>query len=343
MSDRYTNEPLLDMFIFETSMLLEQLEQVILSSEKECSYTQESIHEIFRIMHTIKGSSAMMMFHDISLLAHTMEDLFYYLRENKPVRVDYPRLSDLVLDGVDFVKTELEKIKVNKEADGNAGAVIGSLEEFLVLLKQENLADNDRFTYKALLFFEEGCGMENIRAYTVIQDLKDIADELLYLPDDIMDNDESIEVIRKDGFQIFIKTDYEYNRLHEFLSRTVFVKDLELTGFDKDKVLQASKRIILTDLENMNPADREVKEKIIPDKEKTTAEQDRTRLQIEKPAAEQEKNKIKNEKPIIEKEKTSTEKEEQASTAAQSIISVSVSKLDKLMNRRRRSGCNGRG
>lgn len=323
MSDRYTNEPLLDMFIFETSQLLEQLEQVILSNEKECSYTQESIHEIFRIMHTIKGSSAMMMFHDISLLAHTMEDLFYYLRENKPVRADYPILSDLVLDGVDFVKTELEKIKVNKEADGNAGAVIESLKEFLILLKQENLADNDRFTYKALLFFEEGCGMENIRAYTVIQDLKDITDELLYLPDDIMDNDESIEVIRKDGFQIFIKTDYEYNRLYEFLSRTVFLKDLELTGFNKDEVLQASKRIILTDLEKINPADCE--EKIILDKEETTEDRDRTILRKEKPAAEQEKN-------IIKKEKTSTEKEEQTSTAAQSIISVSVSKLDKLMD-----------
>lgn len=314
MSDRYTNEPLLDMFIFETSQLLEQLEQVILSNEKECSYTQESINEIFRIMHTIKGSSSMMMFHDISLLAHTMEDLFYYLRENKPVRVDYPILSDLVLDGVDFVKTELEKIKVYKEADGNAGAVIGSLKEFLELLKQKNSADEDPYTFKARLFFEEGCGMENIRACAVIQELKDITDELVYQPDDIMDNDESIEVIRKDGFQIFIKTNYEYNRLYEFLSRTVFLKDLELTGVNKDEVLQASKRIILTDVEN--PA----------------AKQEVNKIKVEKSKAEQEVNKIKIEKSKAEQEKISTEKEEQASTAAQSIISVSVSKLDKLMD-----------
>lgn len=343
MSDRYTNEPLLDMFIFETSQLLEQLEQVILSNEKECSYTQESINEIFRIMHTIKGSSSMMMFHDISLLAHTMEDLFYYLRENKPVRVDYPTLSDLVLDGVDFVKTELEKIKANKAADGNAGAVIDNLKDFLELLKQKNTVDEDQFTFKARLFFEEGCGMENIRACAVIRELKNITDELEYQPDDIMDNDESIEVIRKDGFQIFIKTNYEYSRLHEFLSRTVFLKDLELTGFDNDKVLQASKQIILTDVENIDPVDYRKNENTIFDKEKTTSKQeiilidkeeatskqDSTTLK-EKPAAEQEVNKIKNSK--AEKEKTLTVKEEQASTAAQSIISVSVSKLDKLMD-----------
>ena len=334
MSDRYSNEPLLDMFIFETSQLLEQLEQDILSNEKECSYTQESIHEIFRIMHTIKGSSAMMMFHDISLLAHTMEDLFYFLRENKPVCVDYPRLSDLVLDGVDFVKTELEKIKGNKEADGNAGTVIGNLKEFLALLKQKNSADKDQFTYKALLFFEEGCGMENIRAYTVIQDLKDITDKLVYLPEDIMDNDESIEVIRKDGFQISIETDYEYSRLHEFLSKTVFLKDLELTRVDREEDLQdidsvkqidTSKGIILTDLEKYNPEDYEQKEKPVEEQEDTKIKQEETIVEKEKTAVIQGKTKL-------EKEKNTTEKEGQAAASTQSIISVSVSKLDKLMD-----------
>ncbi|MGB8450936.1 MAG: hypothetical protein WCD89_01250 [Anaerocolumna sp.] len=52
MSDQYTNEPLLDMFIFETAQLLEQLEQSILSSERKSSYTQEAINEIFRISFT---------------------------------------------------------------------------------------------------------------------------------------------------------------------------------------------------------------------------------------------------------------------------------------------------
>jgi len=35
-------------------------------------------------MHTIKGSAAMMLFDDISKLAHSIEDLFFYLREEKP-------------------------------------------------------------------------------------------------------------------------------------------------------------------------------------------------------------------------------------------------------------------
>lgn len=40
MPDQYTNEPMLDMFIFETSQLLEQLEECILSSEKSRCYSE---------------------------------------------------------------------------------------------------------------------------------------------------------------------------------------------------------------------------------------------------------------------------------------------------------------
>jgi len=113
MSDQYTNEPLLDMFLFETSQLLEQLEHSILTSEKESDFSEEAINEIFRIMHTIKGSAAMMLFDNIAKLAHSIEDLFYYLRQEKPSRVDCSALSDLVLEGVDFIKIETEKIKNN--------------------------------------------------------------------------------------------------------------------------------------------------------------------------------------------------------------------------------------
>ena len=83
MSDDFKHEPLLDMYIFETEQLLEQLEQLILNSEKTDSFTREAIDEIFRIMHTIKGSSAMMMFTGVSNLAHCMEDLFYCLRNGQ--------------------------------------------------------------------------------------------------------------------------------------------------------------------------------------------------------------------------------------------------------------------
>jgi two-component system chemotaxis sensor kinase CheA len=323
MSDQFTNEPLLDMFIFETTQLLEQLEQTILSSEEESSYTQESINEIFRIMHTIKGSSAMMMFHDISTLAHAIEDLFFYLRESKPKQVDYSLVSDLILSGVDFIKNELEKIKRSEEADGDSAPIIELLRDLLTILRESNVdatkASEDlivkeerqqyyishqkkthesyEYSYKATIFFEDGCGMENIRAYTVIHDLRDITQEVTYIPEDIMDNDESIELIRKDGFIVFLYSGYEYDRLYELLSKTLFLKDLELIQLEKEDNKQ-----------NVKPLEIKLPER---------------KIQVP-------------ELPVIpeaqHKEKDINGKDSQMSVTTQSIISVSVAKLDKLMD-----------
>jgi two-component system chemotaxis sensor kinase CheA len=79
MSEQYSNEPLMEMFLFESSQLLEQLEQIIITSEKESDFSMDAINEIFRIMHTIKGSAAMMLFDNIAKLAHSVEDLFFHL------------------------------------------------------------------------------------------------------------------------------------------------------------------------------------------------------------------------------------------------------------------------
>jgi two-component system chemotaxis sensor kinase CheA len=57
------------MFIFETEQNIEQLEQIIIDSEDQRAYSSDSVNEIFRIMHTIKGSAAMMSFNEISSLA----------------------------------------------------------------------------------------------------------------------------------------------------------------------------------------------------------------------------------------------------------------------------------
>ena len=111
-------DPLLDVFIFETVQLLEQLEQLVLDTENQGDY-ESSINEVFRIMHTIKGSAAMMRFDNLSSLAHAIEDLFFYLREDKPELVDYHRLSDLILAGADFIKTEIAGIQETGESSAS--------------------------------------------------------------------------------------------------------------------------------------------------------------------------------------------------------------------------------
>ncbi|WP_342758092.1 chemotaxis protein CheA [Kineothrix sedimenti] len=267
MSDQFTNEPMLDMYIFETSQLIEQLEQSILSSEKESCFTPAAINEIFRIMHTIKGSSAIMMFHNISTLAHTMEDMFYFLREEKPRQVDCSSLSDFVLDGVDFIKVEVEKIKNGDEPDGDAAILTENLNLFLTNLKKENGIANSgkkekdiskksqqyyisqervppteyKYKFMARVYFEEGCEMENIRAYTILHNLKDYTEEFYTVPEDVIDADDSTERIRQEGFFIYFKTDHTYDQMNEFFQQTIFLKSLELVPLETEEEYEEHK------------------------------------------------------------------------------------------------------
>lgn len=130
-------DPLLDVFIFETVQLLEQLEQLVLDAENQGNY-ESSINEVFRIMHTIKGSAAMMRFDNLSSLAHAIEDLFFYLREEKPELVDYHRLCDLILAGSDFIKTEIAKIQETGETSASPERLLTVIQEHLAGLKKAN-------------------------------------------------------------------------------------------------------------------------------------------------------------------------------------------------------------
>ena len=72
---------ILDMYIYETNTLLEQLETIVLEAEKADTFSQDDVNEIFRIMHTIKGSSAMMEYNSLMAIAHRAEDLFSIIRD----------------------------------------------------------------------------------------------------------------------------------------------------------------------------------------------------------------------------------------------------------------------
>ncbi|MDT8900681.1 chemotaxis protein CheW [Anaeroselena agilis] len=245
----HISEPMLEMYIFETTQLMEQLEQVVLANEKS-GFSQEDVNEIFRIMHTVKGSSAMMLFDNISALAHALEDAFFFLRESKPDKVDYPKLADLVLAGIDFIKNEVEKIKSGAEADGDVDELKSGVQQLLADLKNHGGAPETITTtrpvedqkyyigpqkeaqskeyYQARVFFQDGCQMENIRAYTVVHGLKALADEIAYSPHNIIDDDGTADLIGKEGFLVTFSTRKSDEEVREYFNRTIFLKELDL-------------------------------------------------------------------------------------------------------------------
>lgn len=249
--DNFSSNSMLDVFIYETTQNLEQLEAAILTSEKAGCFTPQAVNEIFRVMHTIKGSSAMMKYSNISSLSHAIEDLFYFIREEKPENMDCALLSDLVLEGVDFIKLEMEKVKNSDSLDGDATDLIENIKEFLSSIKGKSIVttkktqrkveqqyystsekkgnNTEKKCYEAVIYFEDGCEMENIRAFTIVHNLKDIVTDFNYFPEDIIENPDSVKIIREQGFRITLKSDASMKELYDFFTSSAFIRNLEVT------------------------------------------------------------------------------------------------------------------
>ncbi len=259
-------EGLLDLFLFETSQNLEQLEKIILDYEKVSGFTDESINEIFRIMHTIKGSAAMMMFSDISSVAHRVEDLFYFIREQGAGYSDYSGVPDLILESLDFIGERLERIKEGDTEDGDCAGIEWKISDYLTQLRsgceqaspsndktngveeipltkpagEECLADMDEGdqgtsqAYQAHVFFEEGCQMESIRAFDLVNRLGDYASQVHCIPEDIMENENSAALIREKGFDIYFKTDKSYDAVHQFFDNAMFLREVSLKALNEE-------------------------------------------------------------------------------------------------------------
>ncbi len=293
MSDLPAPDSMLELFLFETTQLIEQLEQIILAHERSSCFPPAAIQEIFRIMHTIKGSATMMLFDNLAALAHAMEDIFYSLREAKSSRpVDCAALSDLVLEGIDFIKLELAKIKNGGPADGNCAGLSGRIGDFLASLSGEprdipvaprqtagerqqyyvsqakTSAASYRNCYKAVVQFAEGCEMEDIRAYTVVRELQNLTDQIYHIPEDLVEEETSLQTIRERGLMIYLKADQSYDELHRLLQQTALLKRLELTRLDDDSEFQRLRGLKRTPA----PADRALKTPSLPEAEKTAAE-----------------------------------------------------------------------
>jgi two-component system chemotaxis sensor kinase CheA len=256
-------EPMVEMFIFETFQLLDELEQSLINSEKESGF-ESSINEIFRIMHTIKGSSALMLFDNICGLAHSIEDLFFYLREKKPEKYDSSEIIDIVLSGVDFIKNETTKLENGMELDGDSLELINRIREYLKSLKSMNgeadspedsdesenveskpekeylisltkeSASQKSFKYEAVLKYEEDCEMENIRAFSVVHDLKEVADIIHCYPEEVLEGEGDCEIIRKEGFRVIFATDLGLNDVKDRLSHALLLKSLDVYVVNDD-------------------------------------------------------------------------------------------------------------
>ncbi len=99
---------ILDSFISETTEHLDNIEAKIVSLENNTD--PETINEIFRSMHTIKGVASFLGLNKIKDLSHALENLLDNLRDNK-ISIS-SNLIDILLDGTDTLNQIMEELEV---------------------------------------------------------------------------------------------------------------------------------------------------------------------------------------------------------------------------------------
>ncbi len=239
MAEEFNTQGMLDIYLFENGQLLERLQDICLEQKDADGFDEDSINEIFRTMHTIKGSSGVMMFDEITKISHKLEDVFYYLRESKPQGVPHLELVDYVLQVADFITAELGKIQDGESADGDAGKLLKALDGFLDKIKngdgekgkeiKENVHEEPKQFYiapmatsasrffKIYLTFAPDVPMSNIHAYKTVYSLKEIAEDLLHYPEDLVSDASSADEIIENGFKILLQAQCNEADLREII------------------------------------------------------------------------------------------------------------------------------
>ena len=261
MAEEFSTDGMLDIYLFENEQLLEQLQERVLEQKDAECFDEESINEIFRTMHTIKGSSGIMMFDNITAVSHKLEDVFYYLRESHPENVPHLELVEHVLEVEDFISSELEKIRNGDPADGDASGIIKDLDKFLESIKNggekegkgqppENVheepkqfyiapvATSDSRFYKIYITFYPETEMANVHAYKVVYALKEVAEDLLYSPEDIIADEKSSDIIIAEGFRILLQAQCTEEEVRDIIGVGYDIKQVDVIECKAEEFLQ---------------------------------------------------------------------------------------------------------
>lgn len=255
-------DSMLDMYLFETNMLLTQLEDILLGREKHGDFDADSINEIFRIMHTIKGSSAMMEFESLTNVAHKIEDLFSYVREMGTVDDQYVApLFDLMFQSSDFLKSEiahiennepltesigslteeiktmLEKISTCDSGDDSELSALDSqprhnLSEEICEMSAEQESDEDGIIAMSVavrVFFDDNSNMEHLRAFMLTKNIADICLDFSYEPTDL-ESKKSGEEIAKNGLIITFNSQKDYEMGVRAIETFLYTKDYAIVA-----------------------------------------------------------------------------------------------------------------
>ena len=128
---------LLKGFISDSLEMLDEVEPHIIQLQREFEekgiVNKETLNEIFRLFHSLKGASAFLGLENINKVMHEAENLLGALREGR-IKISAKHVEAILL-GCDFIRKvlpELQEKGTDKEFEGESQRVIGELRKSLM-------------------------------------------------------------------------------------------------------------------------------------------------------------------------------------------------------------------
>lgn len=239
-------ESMLDAYLYETNSLLDQLEDMLVADEKIGSFSSDDVNEIFRIMHTIKGSSAMMEYDSLATIAHRIEDLFFFIRDKGIDSLDAQfktELFNLMFRSSDLLRGEITKVENGEPLSGDTDAFCTEIANFLARLKgeevkapaaaanapaQKNLPNDPDAVCFMHIMLEEKLGMENLRAFMIVNSLRDSGLSFNYYPEDMDVNPDTCAAIIENGFYVALLSNAEVPTAEDLINNQNYVRSYDI-------------------------------------------------------------------------------------------------------------------
>ncbi|AYO31755.1 chemotaxis protein CheA [Biomaibacter acetigenes] len=156
MAGIFESSEMIGAFLDETEEQLQLLEQSILELEQK-GETPEIVQKLFRIAHTLKGSSSAMGFEKMKLLTHEMENVLDRVR-NHLLKISKPVINVLFqcLDHLRMLKEDF--VSDRKDIKTDIAPIINSLRE--VLPEKYNEVDTGKTKDESNQFVEFTLGSD---------------------------------------------------------------------------------------------------------------------------------------------------------------------------------------
>lgn len=252
----------LDIFIDETSGHIQSLSDNIMILEKEPE-NKDTVNEIFRAAHSLKGMAGTMGFKRMQRLTHDMENVFQEVR-NDNLKVN-SNLIDILFKCLDAIEGYLDNVKATSDegteenevlinllndylngGSGDAAAAVAPAES-TEPAKEEAPAATDGAAYKSIkidpetldklkavqtnlygltVHINHECLLKAARAFLVFKAVEDFGEILVYSPSSQDIEDEKFEF----DFSIIISAESE---LPPILEAVKAVSEIESVDADK--------------------------------------------------------------------------------------------------------------